>query len=240
MGKIKAIIFDCDGTLIDSEEAHFLAWKHAFAQQGSDLKLHDYLPYVGKASNLLAEIFGQQYGINPLHIFKDKVGHYHTLQAKGLPPIQSTIDFFHQLIEARERLGIKIGLASAATKEEIAVNLKTLGIEHHFDIILSGQADLTEYSDPEGVNKPKPYIYLHAAKVLGLSPSECVVVEDSYIGVSAGVSAGCLTVAVPNPFTSHQDFSQAHFKIDSFKSLTVDPLLNHLSTLQSIPKNDRS
>ena len=91
-----------------------------------------------------------------------------------------------------------MGLASASPKDEILLNLQQHQIEHLFDVIISGKDDLSEYNDPEGVNKPKPYIYLHAAKLLDISPQQCVVIEDSRSGVTAGVDAGCFVIAVPN------------------------------------------
>ena len=90
-----------------------------------------------------------------------------------------------------------------------------------------------DYSDPEGVNKPKPYIYLHAAKLLGVSPEGCVVIEDSPPGIAAGVSAGCFTIAVPNDCSRHQDLSEAHLCLESFSNMNYADLLHLLTNCRN-------
>ena len=168
---------------------------------------------------MLAKKIGQDYLDL---IFKMKRDYYEGLCKAGLPPISSTVNFLKYLAEQKESLGIKIGVCSAARKIEILANLKHLQIEHLLDIVLSGQEDLLEYSDPEGVNKPKPYIYTHAMKRLGSSPESTVVIEDSAPGIAASVSAGCFTIAVPNDYTRQHDLSHAHMQLQSFADLSID------------------
>lgn len=114
------------------------------------------------------------------------------------------------------------------------INLRNLEIEKYFDLVLSGHDDLDEYKhkDPEGVNKPKPYIYLHAAKLLGVKPYECVVIEDSQSGVVAAENAGCIAVAVPNSFTKNQDLSHAHLKIESFANISVSDFFHMVQKIK--------
>lgn len=220
---IKAVIFDCDGVLIDSEYSHYLSWQKAIQKYGHDLTLDEYYFYVGKSGDENAKLFAEKIGIDCAdELLKDKRAHYHGFQAKGIPPIQSTIDLVHLLAKEKNKRGFSLGVASAAKKEEILLNLRQHGIEECFDIVLSGQDDLMEYHDPEGVNKPKPYIYLHSAKMLGISPEQCIVIEDSHSGVSAGVRAGCITIAVPNHYTQKQDLSHATLILDSFSGMDVD------------------
>ena len=113
-------------------------------------------------------------------------------------------------------------------KKEILINLKDHEIIDAFDVVVSGQDDLSHYLDPEGVNKPKPYIYLHAAKLLGLEPSECVAFEDSYTGLLAASKAGLITFAVPNTFTREQDFSLATFKIEPHEEINMEEFFQKL------------
>lgn len=157
-----------------------------------------------------------------LQLTQDKRSHYHELHAKGLPPIAPTVNLVQQFAQEKS---VKLAVASASKKEEIMGNLRHLQIDHCFDLVLSGQCDLHEYHDPEGTNKPKPYIYLHAAKLLGVHPSECLVIEDSNAGVTAGVDAGCFVIAVPNSFTKHHDLSRASMCIESFDTITARDLL---------------
>lgn len=226
---IKAVIFDCDGTLVDSEHSHFLGWQHALQKRGSDFTSEDYVILTGKSAEANAQHLAKRVGRDcAAKILKDKQDYYHALQSKKLPPIEETVNFVRRLAKEKSRLGIKLGVASAAHKNEILLNLKHLEIDHLLDIVISGQDDLGEYFDAEGTNKPKPYVYLHTAKLLGVAPSQCVVIEDSYSGICAGADAGCFTVAIPNRYTVQHDFSRAHLKVDSLEGIGLAELKERL------------
>ena len=218
---MKAILFDSDGTLVDSEQAHFKAWQYALEKQGFFLSLEEYFFYVGKSIEAIGDLFAEKLG-KPCakELVQDKRHHYREVQKKGLPPIQETVDFVRRLALEKKEKGFLLAVASADNREAILVNLDHLGITNCFDLVLSGVDDLREYEDPEGVNKPKPYIYLHAAKMLGLFPEQCVAIEDSKTGVVSAVDAGCIVVAVPNACTIQHDLSYAHLKITSFKGIS--------------------
>ncbi|MES2345387.1 MAG: HAD-IA family hydrolase [Chlamydiota bacterium] len=215
-GQVKAVLFDCDGTLVDSEYAHYLAWEAALMEVGGDLSHDEYYQYVGNSIQKNAQLLAERIGKDcKEQIIEMKEKFYRERCQEGLPVFEETVNFLKVLASEKERLGIKIGVCSGAKKEELLFHLKKLGIEDLLDIILSGHEDLKGYSDEEGVNKPKPYIYLEAAKQLSISPNECVVIEDSAPGVIAAVTAGCFTVAIPNKYTCHQDLSRAHLRIES-------------------------
>jgi beta-phosphoglucomutase-like phosphatase (HAD superfamily) len=159
--------------------------------------------------------------------------YYRELCKEGIPPIEATVTFLKRLASEKGTRGIKIGVCSAAGKQTILSHLKHLKIDHLIDLVLSGREDLGEYADPEGVNKPKPYIYIHAMKELKVSPEECVVIEDSSPGVTAGVRARCYTIAIPNEYTKRQDLSQAHWALDSFSNMDVTLFLKKLQKSES-------
>ncbi len=220
---MKAIIFDCDGTLVDSEMLHYRAWAHALKKHGCDITLEDYYNCVGipidKASHIFAKKIGENYAEE---LKKDKYEHFKSLLREGIAPIEGTLAFLHKLLNEQKRLNYKLAIASGASHEEISLYLRSLNISDVFDLVLSGKEDLAHYNDPEGTNKPKPYIYLEAAKRLGINPSDCIVIEDSYTGVMSSSKAGCFTVAVPNSFSLNHDFSGSHLLISSFNTYSVD------------------
>ncbi len=234
----KAIIFDCDGTLVDSEQMHCAAWRDTFEKYQRQLTLEEYQSFTGRPcywiSLFLLEKLGESQDnvelMHEIHSYKNSC--YRNLQETGISPIEGTVQLVHRLGAMKQILGIQLAVASAAPKEEILKNLSLLGILHFFDSIVSGQDDLTEYSDPEGTNKPKPYVYLHTAKQLGVSPTECVVIEDSHTGVSAGVHAGCFTIAVPNSFTVQHDLSKAHLLVPSFFHTNVEQFFRKIQEIQ--------
>lgn len=238
---IKAIIFDCDGTLIDNGIGYFLDWQHALRCQGHELDADAFWDFMNKnrlvgASgadkiivNYCCELVGRECANE---ILKDKKAFSAKLhQTYEFPAIEPTVNFLHALGKEKENLGIKVGLASANTKENILRVLKRLNVDHYFDVIVSSE-DIMDYSDPEGTNKPKPYVYLQAAKLLDLHPGQCVAIEDSHTGISSAVSAGCITIAIPNAYTAQQDLSHAHLKVISFADVTPIDFLQTMTNFK--------
>lgn len=238
---IKAIIFDCDGTLIDNGIGYFLDWQHALRCQGYDLNADEFWDFMNKnrlvgapgADEIIVKYCCELVGRECANeLLKDKKAFSAKLhQTYEFPAIEPTVNFLHALGKEKEDLGLKIGLASANSKENIFRVLKRLKVEQYFDVIVSAD-DLAEYSDPEGVSKPKPYIYLQAAKLLGLHPEQCAAIEDSRTGISSAVSAGCIAVAIPNPYTAQQDLSHAHLKVISFVDMTPNDFLRTIANLK--------
>ncbi len=217
---IEAIIFDCDGVLVDTEYLKFLAWQDALASKNISFILEEYMPLVGHSSeNILQRIQllkGVEIDNQVLELRNSKYGQ---LQKQGVPPIHPMVDYARRLSEERNGLELKLGLASSAPQEEIMNNLKQIGLENAFDLIISGSDDLKSYVDAEGKNKPKPYIYMEAAKRLNVAPSACIVLEDTSAGVEAAYGAGMMALAVPNRFTANQDFSKAKATLESTENL---------------------
>ena len=95
---------------------------------------------------------------------------YRLLQMRGVPLIQKMIELAATLSQEKSNLGIKLALASSTSKKEILLNLEQSELQDVFDVIVSGSDDLESYVDPEGKNKPKPYIYMEVAKRLAYLP----------------------------------------------------------------------
>lgn len=238
---IKAIIFDCDGTLIDSESGHFLAWQRTLQCQGYELHADEFWDFmhgnglVGlpRADEMIVkyccELLGRDCAAELLEdkkVFSAEI--HHTYE---FPVIEPTVNFLHALGKEKERLGLKIGLASGNTKENILRVLKRLKVDQYFDAVVSAD-DLTDFTDPEGTSKPKPYIYLHTSKLLGVEPEQCVAIEDSRTGIFSAVDAGCIAVAIPNTHTIYQDLSYAHLKVTSFAGVTPTDFLCLITDLK--------
>ena len=224
----QVLIFDCDGVLVDSEALKFKAWQTVLADIAIDFKEQEYLPLVGFDSQHIAKAIATQ---KQRHLdFEAIIGKkdhlYQTLQKQGVAQLADAVAFLKLAIAKKEELGLKIAIASSASRIEILENLCQLGVDPaDFDFIISGKDDLKMIQDPEGVNKPKPYIYQICAQTLEVEPSQCLVFEDSYAGVLAAKRAGMDVIAIPNAFTKNQDFSAA-IKIAEFKDMDITTFVN--------------
>ncbi|KAK9812072.1 hypothetical protein WJX73_003157 [Symbiochloris irregularis] len=223
----KAFIWDCDGVIIDSEEFHRLAYNASF--QHSDVKVD------GKVSDWSVKYYDELQ--NSIGGGKAKMRHYFNTNSwpssKILPDVPQTDDEKTALIdelqdwktthyqeivatkaEARPNvlrlfdeakdMGLKMAVCSAATKSSaIAVVENLLGAERYrnLDVFMAGD-DVPE-------KKPDPSIYRIAAERMGLDPSECLVIEDSTIGVQAATGAGMKCIVTYTHSTADQDFAGA-------------------------------
>jgi beta-phosphoglucomutase len=220
---IKAVIFDCDGVLVDTEYLKFLAWQKALASVDIELSIEEYKVVAGNSSKKIHEMLQKMKNLDiPEEVIHLRRVKYQELQVQGVPPINETIEFVRHLSQNKSFLGIKLGLASSASKNEILLNLKHIGLEHEFDVIVSGSDDLEEYTDSEGTNKPKPYIYLESSKRLNISPKHCLVFEDTEAGIEAANTAGMIAVAIPNWITKEQNFSKANKVINSISESPIE------------------
>lgn len=215
--QIDAILFDCDGVLVDTEYLKFLAWKEVLQTRQIDFVLEEYIPLIGHNSKNMLKSIQQNKGVAiDEAVLDDRRHRYTELQEQGVQPIPQMVELVRKL-KAKSRF--KLGLTSSASRKEILINLRQMDLEGLFDLILSGSDDLDAYVDAEGKNKPKPYIYLEAAKRLSVDPSRCLVFEDTTAGIEAASGAGMIAIAVPNRFTLTHDFSKAYKIILSYQQL---------------------
>lgn len=189
---VKGVIFDMDGVLVDSEEYICEAAMKMFAEHGLTVKPEDFLPFVGAGEDRYIAGVAEKYNF-PIDIEKDKARTYELYGeiVKGrLEPLTGAREF----IQKTRKKGIKLAVASSADKVKVLINLKESGLSPEtFDAIVNG-LDVTR-------KKPDPEIFLTAAKRLGLSPSDCLVVEDAVNGVAAAKAAGAKCLGLTTTFS---------------------------------------
>ena len=189
--QIKAILFDMDGVLVDSEEFIFEAARMMFAEHGVQVKPEDALPFVGTVENSYISGIGRANGFE-VEIERDKARTYQLyceITQGKLKSLPGTDTFLRQ---CRQR-GLKLAVASSADRVKIEINLREIGVSAGtFDAIVSG----------EEVERKKPFpdIYLLAAAKLAVSPDECLVIEDAVSGVAAAKAAGAKCLALTTSF----------------------------------------
>jgi HAD superfamily hydrolase (TIGR01509 family) len=203
MGVLRGILFDLDGTLVDSEPNYQASDKLFLASLGHSLPEERWPSYMGRGAKSFVEEmraeFSLQQSVDELIALKDQS--YQRLAATETRAFPATVE----LNRLARIAGLKTAIASGSSLAVIENSLEWSGIGRPFDLLLSASAV------PRG--KPEPDVFLAAAARLGLEPGECLVVEDSLPGVQAGLAAGMRVLALPYDLAhlDHEVFRQAHY-----------------------------
>jgi len=187
---IKAVLFDMDGVLSDSEPHHIRAFKEVYKRQSIILTKKDTSDIFGKLDEDIIRDLCKKKNIKcdvkKWYWEKRKLVVYY-LKKLRIPSFPDAIALVKRVAKK-----YKAGVGTSSSHEEIDIVLKRLGISGYFDVIL-GREDVR-------FHKPHPEIYLKLARKLKVKPSECVVIEDSIYGVEAAKRAGMKCIAVLNSF----------------------------------------
>jgi HAD superfamily hydrolase (TIGR01509 family) len=213
-GVLKALIFDCDGVLAETErDGHRVAFNKVFADRGYafqwDVPLYKELLKVGGGKERMQHFFDQTSWpadtsdrdalIKELH--KRKTDYYTQIIESGQLPLRPGVA---RLVDEAIAAGVRLAVCSTSNEKAVnAVVERLLGPQRKakFDVILAG--------DVVSRKKPDPEIYRLAANRLGLDPTECVVVEDNRNGLLAAKGAGMYCVVTTNGYTEDEDFAEA-------------------------------
>ncbi len=199
---IEALIFDMDGTLVDSEPLHHQAWQQTLADHGvASFSWQQFLAYVGTSNEKVAEDFiaAASLDLEVAELVHRKQARYLQMipQLTVLPGVRTVLQRFAE----RCRLAV----ASSSHLLELQKILETHELNHYFEVVVGGDMVVQK--------KPAPDIYLEACRRLGLQPGCCLAFEDSGSGVEAAKNAGLPVVAVPSAWSGGHDFTRADLVI---------------------------
>jgi HAD superfamily hydrolase (TIGR01509 family) len=213
---IKAIVFDFDGLMVDTESSAYNSWQEIYQEYGHTLPLAQWEQVLGGSGAefdpviYLTELTGQTFDSNALRSRRWERKRALVANEPLLPGILDAI------AHAKEN-SLKVGVASSSSRHWVVGHFDRLGVTSLFDTIVCSD-------DVEHV-KPAPDLYLLAVSRLGVLPHEAVAVEDSLNGLRAAKAAGLVCIAVPNKFLRHKDYSAADIRLDSFADLPLSQLL---------------
>lgn len=185
---IEAVVFDMDGVLIDAKEWHYNALNRALQHFGFMISRAEHLStFDGLPTRRKLEMLSQEKGLpRELHEFINDLKQVYTVEQVhlGCRPV-----FVHEYtLSNLKAKGYKLGLASNSIRSTVQLMMDRSNLTPYLDVMLSNQ----------DVNKPKPHpdIYLRTAEMLGVAPSNCLVVEDNPNGIKAAEDAGCKLLVV--------------------------------------------
>lgn len=186
------VIFDMDGVLVDSGAHHRAAWQALLAELGVPVPDEFWRRTIGRpAEEAVGRLLGR--ALTPgqaRELGRRKHEHYEKLARQGLPAIPGAPEF----VAALGRRGVPRAVATSARRADAATLLGTLGLLRHFEIVVT--------ADDVRRGKPDPEVYVLAARGLGLLPHQCLVFEDSLVGVQAARGAGMRVIGLA---TAHTD-----------------------------------
>jgi HAD superfamily hydrolase (TIGR01509 family) len=209
---IKAVVFDMDGVLVNTEPLHYRMWKQAFEGHGVLIGYDVYKQCIGSTAGYLMELIYQNYGVDFREnvLIREEAAKIKSeiIAREGYPLIDGVVSVLKGLHEA----GYLLAVASSSPEVYIEDVMERLGARHLFSALCSGEKVVNP--------KPAPDVFLKAASQLGVQPEECVVFEDSSNGCRAAVSAGMICIGYDNPDSGEQDLSLATQVIRSWEEVT--------------------
>jgi beta-phosphoglucomutase family hydrolase len=210
----KTILWDMDGVIADSYSCHFAAWQETFAKRGIKLTKDDFANLFGTRNDfIIGSIMDRQLPERDTSVIvQEKEESFRRKAAGNIKPFPGAI----RLLNALKKGNIRLGLASSTPRENIDLILNELNLKDIFDCTVFGQ----EVSE----SKPSPQIYLLAAEKLGVTPNDCVVIEDAPLGVKAAKTAGMKCLAITNTHP-RQKLEEADKTVESLENVDLITLL---------------
>ncbi|GAM75696.1 2-deoxyglucose-6-phosphate hydrolase yniC [Vibrio ishigakensis] len=215
---LKAVIFDMDGLMIDSEPFWRQAQLEIFPKYGVSLTEQDTIDTTGVRIDNIVEIYYAKQpwaGTSQFEVCEEISDRVIELIKAHKPAMAG----LKSLIRELKTLDVKLAVASSSPMKLIVATLDALDLTNHFDAVQSAEA--LEYG------KPHPEVYINTANALHVSPTECLALEDSLTGLLAAKAARMKTIVVPeNAFIDRPQWSIADHKLASLEEVTLDMVKN--------------
>ena len=186
-GDFRAYLFDCDGTVVDSMPLHYIAWKQALGEWNCDFDEELFYAWGGKPPVEIIAALNKMRGLNmPVEAVAGRKENLYFEQLPNLKPVPEVV----AIVEA-EHGRIPFAVVSGSTRESVIKSLTVVGLLNRFPIIVG--------SEDYARSKPAPDAFLAGAELVGVPPHDCLVFEDTELGIQAATAAGMASVRVPSP-----------------------------------------
>jgi beta-phosphoglucomutase len=205
------VIFDMDGVLVDSYQAHWESWHFMAGELGKGLTEEQFVSTFGRTSR---EIIAEHWGANALssheiaEFDRRKEALYREIVSRSFPAMDGARDLIRELHGA----GFRLAVGSSGPPENVALAVARLGAGPYFNALITGK-DVTR-------GKPDPQVYLVAAERLGVAPANCAVIEDAPVGIAAANSAGMASIALLSTGHTAESVVAARLIVRSLRELS--------------------
>jgi HAD superfamily hydrolase (TIGR01509 family) len=211
----RALIFDFDGLILDTEGPEFQSWSEVYAAHGVALDLESWASCIGTIGGF--EPFGELEARLGRPIDREAIREQRRRRNQELLTAERVRPGIESYLDSANRLGLRVGVASSSPRSWVAGHLERLGLLDRFHCLRT--------ADDVRTVKPDPELYLAATSALGVEPAAAIAIEDSPNGALAAKRAGLVCVAVPNALTRQLDLAHADLRLDSLADVSLEELL---------------
>jgi beta-phosphoglucomutase family hydrolase len=187
-GPFAAYLFDCDGTIVDSMPLHYVAWKRIFDEHGCEFSEERHYAWGGMPTEEIIAALNAEQGLSlsPAEVARQKEEYYYEIihELKAVPEVLEHIHASHGQVP--------FAVVSGGTRDSVTRSLGALGLLDRFETLVCAG----DYAN----SKPHPEPYLMAAERLGVEPKDCLVFEDTEMGIQSATAAGMASVKIPQPW----------------------------------------
>jgi len=216
---IKALLFDFDGVILDTEKPIYQSWLEVYQSSGCQLPLSEWSKVIGTSPR----------GFDPFMSLEQQLGH--KVDRESIAPVRRKRELeliserpiqpgIHDYLLGARRLGLKTGVASSSSRRWVGGHLSERGLLNYFDCIRT--------SDDVGHAKPDPELYHAILQCLNILTNQAIAFEDSPNGILAAKQAGLFCVAVPNEITCQLPLDRADLCLNSLAEMPLDVLISDI------------
>jgi HAD superfamily hydrolase (TIGR01509 family) len=213
---LRALIFDFDGLILDTETPDLAAWQEIFAEHGLVLDHDFWCQFVGRHGGML-DVVGHLQGLVGAPLDSEIILTRRRERCMEMIHAQGPRPGVERWLREAQAESIQCAVASSSSQVWVEGHLERLGLRQHFVGV--------RCRDHVERTKPDPDVYLAAIECLGVAPEEAIAIEDSPHGVTAAKAAGLFCIAVPNEVTQPLDFRHADLVVDSLEKLNFRNVL---------------
>src|SRR5580765_1275700 len=213
---IRAILFDFDGTVVDTESVDLRTWTEVFEAHGVSVPVERFALRIGTLTG--PNEFDELDALLDAPCDRDAVTATRLVRERELLEHEPLRPGIGEYLDEARRLGLLTGIVSSASRPWVDLNVERLGIADVWTVVVCADGDTSRC-------KPSPALYLEALELLDVEAHEAIAIEDSPNGIAAARAAGIYCVGFPNDATSALDLSEADLVVESLDAVPLSDLL---------------